>query len=443
MESATSIPEAAQPAAALFTEIGPGVAESSPGGADPTKPSSLRVAVVSPIPTPYRDPFWSELAAVPGIELSVYYCASGKDDRPWTGDWRRRFEAQVLAGWNLLRWRGADASCFWNPAIVRRLAKGHHDAILIDGYNHFTMVAALLFAAYRNVPYFLMCESHSKSARKGWMSRLKQPLVRWIVKHAAGLLPTGQLAADYLTSFGGNANAMTCLPNVPDIAHLETEAARLRDSGDFPGPAHFAGRPLILFVARLIPKKRAELLIRAFHGMHAGTDVVLAIVGDGPLRAGLEQLVRDLDLAERVHFAGFLPPQEVIRWYACASLFVLPSSETWGVVVIEALSTGVRVVVSDEAGCHPDVVTDPALGSVVPARDEAALRMALEEALTPGRDSAEFHRQWALTSARLRYDVQAEALVRGLKRGIQARRGEPASTPSTAKAVFPSDPTAT
>ncbi len=438
MRSATSLPEPAPRAADLATAPGLRAGKSSPGGADPAEPA-LRVAVVSPIPTPYRDPFWSELAAVPGIALNVYYCASGKDDRPWKGDWRRPVDAEVLPGWNLLRWRGADASCFWNPAIIRRLATGDYDAILIDGYNHLTMIAALVLSAWRNVPFFLMCESHSKSARGGWRRRLKQPLLRWIVKHAAGLLPTGRLAADYLASFGGNRERMTCLPNVPDIAHLETEAARLRSRGDFPGPERFAGRPLILFVARLIPKKRAELLIRAFGGMHAGTNAVLAIIGDGPLRTGLEQLVRDLGLEERVHFAGFLPPQEVIRWYAGASLFVLPSSETWGVVVIEALSTGVRVIVSDEAGCHPDVVTDPALGSVVPARDEAALRAALQEGLSARRDSEGFHRQWALTSARLRYDVQAEALVRGLQRGVQAAR-ERRSTPCTAAPVVPPDP---
>ena len=128
----------------------------------------MRIAVVTPIPTPYRDPFWIELARCPGIELKVYYCTGGKADRPWTVDWRDGLETETLRGWNLLRWRGSDASCFWNPAILRRLSEGRFDAIIFAGYNHVTMLAAMLFAVRRRIPFFLLCESHGLSRRSGW-----------------------------------------------------------------------------------------------------------------------------------------------------------------------------------------------------------------------------------------------------------------------------------
>src|SRR5262245_43542651 len=69
----------------------------------------LRIAVVTPIPTPYRDPFWNILARMPGIDLTVYYCSQGKADRPWDVDWQHRYRAQVLPGQNLMAWRGPDA----------------------------------------------------------------------------------------------------------------------------------------------------------------------------------------------------------------------------------------------------------------------------------------------------------------------------------------------
>lgn len=396
----------------------------------------MRVAVVTPIPTPYRDPFWNELAGRPGVQLKVFYCALGKSDRPWKDDWERRFEFEVLSGWNLFRWRGPDASCFWNPALRRRLADGRFDVLLIGGYNHLTMWAALWFAVRKRIPYFLMCESHLKSYRPGWKQALKRPIMRWIVRNAAGFLPTGRLSADFLRSYGADERRMTALPNVPDVVALEAQARQWRSAAELPGPARLAGRPLVLFVGRLIPKKRAELVIRALHAIHAENDAALVIVGDGPLRPGLEQLVVELGIGDRVHFAGFVQPDDVRRWYAAASVFVLPSSETWGVVVIEALAAGLPVIVSDEVGCHADVVVDPALGSVVRAGSLESLTSALQRRLARRDTGSEFHAAWQALGAKLTYDRLAQIVDHDL-RSCVSRRAESTPTAHTSCEALP------
>lgn len=388
------------------------------GCADRSGRRPLRIAVVTPIPTPYRDPFWNEFARTPGVDLTVFYCSPGKSDRPWNSTWQRTFSGGVIPGWNLLRWRGADSSCFWNPGILSRLAAGRFDAILIGGYNHVTMWMALLYAVRRRIPYFLMCESHLRTTRSGWKQRLKRPILRWVMKHAAGCLPTGRWSSEFVCHYGADPGALTLLPNVPDVVALQARVAALRETDDPLALGALAGRPMVLFVGRLIPKKRAELVIRAFHEIHERTEAILAIVGDGPLRPELETLVDELGLRGRVHFAGFVEPDEVARWYARATVFVLPSSETWGVVVLEAVAAGVPVIVSDEVGCQADVVVDPALGTVVPARDQAALRDALAVHLQRfGGSSPEFQRAWASRGGAFRYDV----LARSLERGVRAR----------------------
>src|SRR5690242_4986009 len=115
----------------------------------------VRIAVVTPVPTPYRDPFWSEVERLRGVDLTVFYCAPGKLDRPWKSTWRRDYAYQVLPGWNLARFRGSDASCFWNPGICGRLSSGRFDGLVVDGYNHLTMWAAIAFGLRRNLPFFL------------------------------------------------------------------------------------------------------------------------------------------------------------------------------------------------------------------------------------------------------------------------------------------------
>lgn len=378
----------------------------------------MRIAVVTPIPTPYRDPFWNVVAAQPGVELEVFYCSAGKADRPWQVDWQRRFHSEVLPGVNLAAWRGADASCQWNPAIVSRLKAGRYDAIIVGGYNHPTMWAAMRCARRSGVPYFLMCESHLRRKRGAVRRWAKEYLVRRAVQGAAGLFPTGRLAREYLLHYGARPEDIELLPNVPDVEALADTARRLRPERELlRRRLGLGGGFVVLFAGRLIPKKRPGLLLRAFRQL-GRPDARLVIVGDGPLRGELEQTARDFGLEGSVLFPGFVQPPAMPEWYAAADLFVLPSSETWGVVVIEALASNLPVVVSDEVGCHPDVVTE-AVGTVVPARDEAALAGALRDASGKHTFREDTERQWRTVSEHSCYASLAHRL---LARISQSRR---------------------
>lgn len=385
----------------------------------------MRVAVVTPIPTPYRDPFWNEVARQPNVELSVFYCSAGKSDRPWSADWPRRYHYEVLAGYNLARWRGADRSCFWNPSIRTRLRDGRYDAILIGGYNHLTMLAAMHEARRMTTPYYLMCETYKATGRQSLFGRVKKNVVRTVLSNATGTFPTGILAAKYLQEAGADPTTMTYLPNVPDVMAL----SRPQDLSVAPDGSGSDPRPIVLFVGRLIPKKRADLLIRAFHAIGQTTDARLVLVGDGPMRAQLAQMTAALGLESRVHFAGFAQPSEVARWYAAAKVFVMPSSETWGVAVIEALASGVPVVVSDEVGCHPDVVNDPCVGKVVPARNQKELSAGIACLLAENSSHERVTRAWAPIRESFRFD----RIARQLSERINATRSD--SVPTSAAAL--------
>ncbi len=376
----------------------------------------MKIAVVTPIPTPYRDPFWNAVARRPGVELHVFYCSAGKRDRPWNADWTREFRSEVLYGCNLASWRGRDASCFWNPDIVPRLQNGGYDAVVVGGYNHATMWAAIHHAHQQGIPLYLMCESFLRRPRPNWRSRLKHFPLRWLVSRCAGGFPTGSLAERYLTHYGAEPDTLTRIPNAPDVERLKQSAERLRPQRDVLRRRYgLDDRPTVLFTGRLIPKKRAGLLIKAFGQACDKDDAQLVVVGDGEERAMLEQLVGQLGMTRRVHFAGFAQPGDMPTWYALADLFVLPSSETWGVVVLEALASGLPVIVTDEVGCHPDVVIDDVVGDVIPAANEQALVTALRRRLSNLSSPDVIHRAWAPVRASLRYDVLAERFVSRLR----------------------------
>ena len=381
----------------------------------------MKIAVFTPIPTPYRDPFWNVVARRPGVELRVYYCAAGKSDRPWKVSWETRFRSEVLPGVNLVKWLGADASCCWNRGIRRRLREGRYDALVLGGYNHPTMFQAVRWAVRHRLPYFLMCESYSRPRPSVCRQWLKSRLVGWVVGHAAGGFPTGTLARQYLIDYGASPERLVLLPNVPDVAALRRQAQELAPRrGSLRREHGLPERPLVLFAARLIPKKRPDLLIRAFGRVCRELDATLAVVGHGPMRPALERLVDELRLNDRVRLVGFLQPDALPTWYAMADLFVLPSSETWGVVVIEALASGVPVILSNEVGCHPDVLLDRHLGEVVPAGDEEGLARALRVRLENPSNRETAARVWAPIRKMLSYERLADSFLEAVRRPTRA-----------------------
>ncbi len=316
----------------------------------------MRIAVVAVIPTPYRDPFWAALGALPGIELDVFYCAGSKADRPWVANWGKAYPHKILPGWNLLKFWREDASFYLNPSLVRMLKRKSYQAILVAGYNHPSMWAALSYARRASIPCYMMCETWRRNRGTGLKALLQRSLVNWSFQRVAGGLPTGQLAARYLVERGLKRENLFHLPSVPDIAHVKNrlqEADRMRAA--LREKWGLKDEHLTLFVGRWIPKKRVVHLIESFAKLRDRRGRRLVLVGDGPEREKVHAAIERLDMKDEVILPGFLPPEEVLDWCAAVDLFVQPSAETWGVAVIEAAAAGLPVVISDQAGCHLDL----------------------------------------------------------------------------------------
>ena len=140
---------------------------------------------------------------------------------------------------------------------------------------------------------------------------------------------------------------------------------------------------VILFSGKLTSIKGLELLIRSVKDMNPDLreQLVLLFLGDGYLRESLRQSAR-LDPSVEVRFVGFQNQSLLSRYYHAADVLVLPSySETWGLVVNEALHHGLPCVVSNTVGCAPDLVKPGLTGEVFDSGSVDSLRIALEKAL--------------------------------------------------------------
>ena len=173
-----------------------------------------------------------------------------------------------------------------------------------------------------------------------------RPLARWLVRRARVVVCASTALADDARALGGG-----------DV-RVVAQGVRIPDAvGEPDEPPH------ILYVGRLSEEKGVRELADAADGLQ------LVVVGDGPLRSLLPQA------------AGFVPPAELGPYYEGAAIVVVPSRrEGYGMVAREAMAHG-RPVVATAVGGLVDAVEDGVTGLLVPARDTAALRAALERLL--------------------------------------------------------------
>jgi glycosyltransferase involved in cell wall biosynthesis len=179
--------------------------------------------------------------------------------------------------------------------------------------------------------------------------------------------------------------------------------------------ARDAEQPIVLWVGRLEPYKRADVMIEAMRAITRAVPAArLVIVGAGSARDALEEQVRTSGLGDVVRFTGYVSEEEKIAWLRRAAVVVNSSEkEGWGMTVIEANACGVPAVSSDVPGLR-DSTRHDVTGLLYPYGDSAALAAAVVRLLT---DADAYRRMSAGAlewSARFTWDRvtdDAEALI--------------------------------
>lgn len=205
----------------------------------------------------------------------------------------------------------------------------------------------------------------------------------------------GNALTPLLTRIAGRAVAVSdglrealvmCHHAAPEKTERIYNPVHIASAASKPDRAALAARdPVVLFVGRLNLDKDIPMLLRAFAGVTV-PGARLEIAGDGPLRDDLVALARELGLADRVTFLGYLAdPSEAYRRARCLAL--TSKRESFGNVVAEALDHGLPVVATATDG-PAEILEHGRFGALVPIGDHAAMTAALEAALADPGDPA-------------------------------------------------------
>lgn len=237
------------------------------------------------------------------------------------------------------------------PAIGRLIDEGY-DFDLIDAHYFYPDgVAAAMLARHFNKPLVITARGSDITLFPGYALPRRQIL--WAARRADAIITVCNALRDEVVAMGIDAERVVSLRNGVDLQLFR--------------PIERSPNPMftLLAVGHLVPVKAQDLVIGALP-LLPGVRLVLA--GDGPDRAKLENLARELKVMDRVTFLGAVPQAQLRAHYGAADALVLSSSrEGWANVLLEAMACGTPVVASRVYGT-PEVVAAPEAGVLMRER---------------------------------------------------------------------------
>jgi colanic acid/amylovoran biosynthesis glycosyltransferase len=237
-----------------------------------------------------------------------------------------------------------------------------------------------------------------------WYTRLNWTVKRWVTRRSYRVVANSSAGATYAREHLGSGQlAIDVIPNGVESQAADAATARqLRAALDGPDAS-----VLVLFVGRLIPDKDVATLIRAVKRLaDDGVAVRLAVVGDGPHRAELEQLIASNDLRGQVTLLGERTDSPEL--IAAADLVVLPSlREGLSNVILEAMMAG-KPVIASRVGGNPELVMHERTGLLFKVGDDADLATALRRL---AQDEGLRHQLGAAAQERAQRDFSMTALA--------------------------------
>ena len=341
---------------------------------------------ITNIATPYTVPVWHELGKL--TDLHVACLARTEANRQWQTS-LEQVPSTVLGARPIQL--GAERTLYLPAFGMLRLFRQRPDVVVLDGWESPAFWQARLLASLYGTrvvqSYWSTAATHRFSS--GPIAAFRS----WFFRSADSVITPGPAATEAVEAMGVPPQRITTGFGTVDVARFSRGARAARARLSQRSGHHF------LYVGQLIARKNVCTLLHAFAAMRGIADT-LTIVGTGPLEHDLQKLTGELGLRDRVSFEGHKDVDELIESYAAANTLVLPSTEeVWGLVVNEALSAGLSVVVSDRCGVSRSVAEMPAVYVTEPV--ESTLVSALDQARREARRPDESHPITMLTPSAL------------------------------------------
>ncbi|WP_048152120.1 glycosyltransferase family 4 protein [Thermococcus cleftensis] len=300
----------------------------------------------------------------------------------------------------------------YSLASSRELEEFLKDYDVVHSHHAFTPLALKAVKAGRELGKATLLTTHSISfshESRLWQALgLTMPLFSRYLRYPHEIIAVSRAAEAFIRHF--TDVPVRVIPNGVDDERFrplgEADKRRVREELGIEGR-------VVLYVSRMSPRKGPHVLLNAFQGVAKRTeDVTLVLVGSGEMLPFLKAQAKFLKIEDRVRFLGYVDDATLPRLFGAADVFVLPSTtaEAFGIVILEAMASGIPVVATDVGGI-PEIVGESESGFLVPPGNEPALEEAIQKLLSDeklakwfgsnGRRAVEKHYSWRRVSGEI------------------------------------------
>lgn len=321
----------------------------------------MKVLYFSDIPSPYSVAYINELGKLADV-TAVYETLSSKErDASWKFFEAPNVKLIIMKGLLLGPRKKLTLDAF------KFIWKFRQSKIIIANPLTLCGIMSIFFCKLLRIPFILQSEGGLAKNGKGLKEHFKKFVMQGATLYLSGMNPKN----DYFLTYGATAEKIKQYPfsslyrkDFPDRICFSSNKNTFKES------LGMSSKPMILYVGRFLHVKGVDILLHAFAKLK--NEANLYLVG------GMETPEHRKILSEKniknVHYVDFVGITELRKYYSAADVFVLPTrSDTWGLVINEAMTYGLSIVTTDRCVAGLELIDNGINGYLVPSENPKAL----------------------------------------------------------------------
>ena len=311
----------------------------------------IKLILIFAEPTKYILDLIDELKDINYIDFDFYFLYKYK-----TQKWRINSKLNFLPSNFFL----------FNIFFLNLLIQNKYDIVHLCGWGNLKLLSLMLISLIFKIPITIESDTPLDLTSISYFKKFKRLFYKIFLPLPKLFLPAGKSQRKHLIKYGVKSKKIkkvNMTVKIQDFIMFKenfAEKSKIKTRKNFKISENSI---LFLFVGRLIKEKGLDLFIKSFKkALEKNNKIHLLIVGGGPLFHDLKSSIQDCN---NITLVGPLYDRDLLKAYSSADIFVLPSiSETWGLVINEAMASSLPLLVNRQVGCIDDLVFDKKNGII-------------------------------------------------------------------------------
>ena len=292
-------------------------------------------------PTPYNSQLFQFLSKNSNWNLLVHYRKLELGSHPWQSNLTDGYELRPIKLKVNIDWKLVGITLKFRKKLRKQW-------FIFGSWNYLTIWVMFIILGLRSANLVIWTDTPNQDLdRTSLKQKLRSIFLRWVLSRCKYVLATGKPGVDTVIAMGANPKTAINFPYWIDIDNY-ISVANVRSYPSL--PTH----PLVFISSGILLNERKghDIVFRALAIVAARSKVPVEywIAGKGPDELILKELATELGVSDQVKFLGWLEQSDILKSFGLAHVFIHPSPihEPYGVAVIEAMATGLPVLVSDK-----------------------------------------------------------------------------------------------